>query len=78
MRCEDYPCCGHEPGGCPDPELEDRGYWPLPCVECGGLIKRGEEQHNAPSMHATCCRAYLSSFDDYYHHIDDYVEGWDE
>ena len=28
-RCEDYPCCGHEPGDCPD----SRGR--MKCVECG-------------------------------------------
>lgn len=28
-RCEDYPCCGHEPGDCPD----SKGR--MTCVECG-------------------------------------------
>ncbi len=28
-QCEDYPCCGHELGDCPD----DKGR--MKCVECG-------------------------------------------
>jgi len=61
VRCEDFPCCGHEAGDCPDPDAELRGEWLLRCVECGGRIKHGEEQHNAPSMHASCARAFLNS-----------------
>ena len=28
-RCEDYPCCGHEPGDCPDSQGR------MCCIECG-------------------------------------------
>jgi len=31
MKCEDYPCCGHEDGGCPDEEGRFR------CI-CGTLM----------------------------------------
>ena len=32
-RCEDYPCCGHESGDCPQPDSQGRPRWK--CVECG-------------------------------------------
>lgn len=28
-RCEDYPCCGHEPGGCPNNDGTHN------CATCG-------------------------------------------
>lgn len=66
MRCEDFPCCGHEAGDCPDPDADARGELPFRCVECGGRIKKGTECHNAPSMHAGCARRYAASqYDDY-------------
>lgn len=33
-RCEDYPCCGHEPGDCPDSDGRMR------CVECGKKLSK--------------------------------------
>ena len=60
-RCEDYPYCGHDMNDCPDPDVDTDQFWPLPCVECNDQIKRGEEQPNAPSMHATCAEAYFRS-----------------
>ena len=33
MPCEDYPCCGHEPGDCPRIDEQGREHWR--CVECG-------------------------------------------
>jgi hypothetical protein len=33
-RCEDYPCCGHEAGDCPDSEGR------MTCVECGRKLSR--------------------------------------
>jgi hypothetical protein len=65
MRCEDFPCCGHESGDCPDPDARSCGEWPLPCVECGGRIKHGEEQGNAPSMHERCADRYVRLIDEY-------------
>jgi predicted amidophosphoribosyltransferase len=32
-RCEDYPCCGHEPGDCPT--IDSKGNARFTCVECG-------------------------------------------
>ena len=34
MYCEDYPCCGHEQGDCPDSEGR------FNCVECGKRLKK--------------------------------------
>ena len=44
-RCEDYPCCGHEPGDCPD---SDGRYT---CVGCGKRLPR-----SAPSSYCTTCQ----------------------
>ena len=32
-RCEDFPCCGHEPGDCPSTDSKGRARYR--CVECG-------------------------------------------
>ena len=34
MACEDYPCCGHEPGGCPVVD-EATGEQRFRCARCG-------------------------------------------
>jgi len=34
MACEDYPCCGHESGDCPDSSGR------MKCVECGKRLPR--------------------------------------
>jgi NMD protein affecting ribosome stability and mRNA decay len=33
-RCEDYPCCGHESGDCPDSSGR------MTCVECGKRLPK--------------------------------------
>ena len=33
-RCEDYPCCGHEAGDCPD----SKGR--MKCVDCGKRLSK--------------------------------------
>jgi len=33
-RCEDFPCCGHEAGDCPD------SHGRMKCVECGKRLPR--------------------------------------
>lgn len=38
-RCEDYPCCGHEPGDCPDAQGRFK------CVGCGRRVPR--TRHNS-------------------------------
>jgi len=35
-RCEDYPCCGHEAGDCPETDSQGRQRWR--CVDCGKLL----------------------------------------
>jgi len=35
MRCEDYPCCGHEAGDCPDAQGR------FTCVTCGVRMGKG-------------------------------------
>lgn len=37
MACEDYPCCGHEPGGCPVVD-EATGEQRFRCARCGYLM----------------------------------------
>lgn len=38
MPCEDYPCCGHEPGGCPVIDQET-GEQRFHCARCGILMQ---------------------------------------
>lgn len=45
-RCEDFPCCGHEPGDCPDDEGRMR------CVECGRKLELNARSSICP----TCMR----------------------
>lgn len=33
-RCEDYPCCGHEDGGCPNADGS------FNCAQCGGKLPK--------------------------------------
>jgi hypothetical protein len=37
MKCEDYPCCGHEPGGCPYIN-EETGEKRFACARCDVLM----------------------------------------
>ena len=39
MSCEDYPCCGHEPGCCPDFDESGRQV-NMKCV-CGAVVPLG-------------------------------------
>ena len=36
MACEDYPCCGHARGECPETDSKGRERWR--CVDCGKLL----------------------------------------
>jgi hypothetical protein len=36
MNCEDYPCCGHEPGGCP--VTDENGAERFRCARCSVLM----------------------------------------
>jgi hypothetical protein len=66
-RCEDFPCCGHEPGCCPDFDPETGEQLNMKCV-CGATVPL----HSSSSL----CQACLNSArwgDDYdYDDYDDY------
>ena len=49
MRCEDYPCCGHEPGDCPDSQGR------MTCVECGKRLAKNASS----SICKSCQRAMI-------------------
>ena len=49
MACEDYPCCGHDFGDCPD--FNGR----FKCVECGRMLPR-----NAASSICSRCLDLMS------------------
>lgn len=53
-RCEDFPCCGHEPGCCPDFD-EDGRQLNMKCV-CGATVSLGSR--------SSLCESCLSSPDD--------------
>lgn len=38
-RCEDFPCCGHEPGHCPRIGKDGREIYR--CVDCGRELPKG-------------------------------------
>ena len=38
-RCEDYPCCGHEDGDCPDRDEHGNETWK--CAKCGARLPKG-------------------------------------
>jgi len=50
MACEDYPCCGHEPGDCPRVSRSGSTWWP--CVECGKRLPKNASS----SICNTCMR----------------------
>ena len=54
MRCEDFPCCGHESGDCPDRNGQ------FTCVECGGRLSK----NNPDSFHARCKMKFLAQEDE--------------
>jgi hypothetical protein len=54
-RCEDYPCCGHEPDDCPDSQGR------MKCVGCGKRIPK-----NRPNSYCSdrCMRRDIEREDD--------------
>tara|TARA_R110000765_G_scaffold69343_2_gene134460 strand:+ start:1586 stop:1870 length:285 start_codon:yes stop_codon:yes gene_type:complete len=69
MRCEDFPCCGHEAGCCPDYDDDGRQV-DMKCV-CGASVPLTSHT----SLCATCLR---SGDDDRYDHYDERDEEPDE
>ncbi len=53
MTCEDYPCCGHEPGDCPDSSGR------MKCVECGRRLPKNASSSICPK----CLRNMNDRFD---------------
>jgi hypothetical protein len=49
-RCEDYPCCGHELGCCPDFDEETGKQLNMICV-CGAKLP--------VNNHSSCCESCL-------------------
>jgi hypothetical protein len=57
-RCEDYPCCGHESGDCPDRDAEGNETWR--CARCRAKLPKG-----ASSSLCNRCRSRMQkSMDD--------------
>lgn len=56
-RCEDYPCCGHAPGDCPDAQGR------VTCVECGKRLSPKATSSICPK----CLRRMSRSDYDYDH-----------
>lgn len=54
-RCEDYPCCGHEPNGCPDSQGR------FPCVECGRKLPKHATSSICPSCMKAAHRRYAET-----------------
>ena len=48
-RCEDYPCCDHGEGGCPD--RDEKGRKTYKCVQCGASLP-----HDTTSSICIKCR----------------------
>lgn len=59
-RCEDYPCCGHEPGDCP--EIDSKGRARYRCVECGKRLR--------PNATSSICGSCQRMMNDPYYDID--------
>lgn len=66
-RCEDFPCCGHEPGCCPDYDAGGRQL-NMKCV-CGATVPLSSRS----SLCDGCLRSGGDPFDDdpYYPDEDD-------
>lgn len=52
MRCEDFPCCGHEDGDCPDSEGRFR------CCICDRLLEK-----NSRSSICSSCNRRMAEID---------------
>ncbi len=61
-RCEDYPCCGHEAGDCPDKSGRMR------CCDCGKLLSKNATS----SLCAKCLKRMARCEDDCFDMAGDY------
>lgn len=75
-QCEDFPCCGHEPGCCPDFD-DDGNQLDMKCT-CGASLP----VNNRSSLCNACLRSGDDDdlFDDFgdYDEDDRYGGSWDE
>ena len=74
-KCEDWPCCGHEPGCCPDFD-EDGNQLNMVCV-CGAKLP----VDNRVSICDSCLnqeRDHDRDADVYFDEDDDYDDDWDD
>lgn len=67
MSCEDYPCCGHEPGCCPD--YDESGRQLNMVCTCGKKLPL--------SNRSSLCDSCLRSGDDHYGD-EDWYDGDDD
>ena len=67
MSCEDYPCCGHEAGCCPD--YDESGRQTNMICTCGAVLPA-----NNPVSICNSCLRHASEDDDPLYDDDD----WDE
>lgn len=59
-RCEDFPCCGHESGDCPDSSGR------MKCVECGKRQPKTATSSICPKCtRRMSCEDYDYGYDDY-------------
>jgi len=59
MKCEDWPCCGHEEGGCPN---SDGSY---NCAECGKKLPKHSQSAVCEKCHRKWHRQAETEFYDY-------------
>lgn len=64
-RCEDYPCCGHEDGGCPDSSGR------FPCSNCGKRLPKDSRSSICNKCQRRMERQARSGADDH-----DYSMNW--
>lgn len=72
-RCEDFPCCGHEMGCCPDFDESGRQL-NMKCT-CGATVPLGSRS----SLCSSCLNSPQDQFDNYDrgHYQDDW-DDWDD
>lgn len=63
MSCEDFPCCGHEPGCCPDFDEETGEQLNMRCV-CGAVVPL--------TSRSSLCQSCLSAPDEDGFYPEDY------
>ena len=70
-RCEDWPCCGHEAGCCPD--FDESGRQLNMRCTCGAVVPLGSRSSLCPA-----CLAAGDPDDPYYGDEDDWEDDWED